>query len=219
MNLELDGIVLATRDNTPLLASTTVTVSRGVTALLGSNGVGKSTLLRAIVALHPLAAGTVRLGAYDHRRDRAEFLAHSVFVPQTFTTYPDLTAREFLAYFLRLRGVTKADAHERASYWLAAVGLERSANQRTGVFSQGMLQRVGFAYAMQSDASLCVLDEPFAGIDPDGRAALTTLMFEAAADRIILLSTHHIDEVTHRGAAVARIADRTLTLDAGHVAC
>ena len=76
-----------------------------------------------------------------------------------------------------------------------------------------MLQRVGFAYAMQSEAPLCVMDEPFAGVDPEGRAALTALMFEAARDRVILLSTHHIDEVTNRGAAVARLADRSFTLE------
>lgn len=215
MDLHFDGLTLAAHDRTPLISSTTATISLGVTALLGSNGVGKSTLLRAIVALHPLQAGTVRLGQYDHQRDRAAFLARAVFVPQNFTAYPDLTAREFLTYFLRLRGVGKGEARERVSHWLAAVGLQQSAEQRTGVFSQGMLQRIGFAYAMQSDAALCVMDEPFAGVDPEGRAVLTALMFEAAKDRVILLSTHHIDEVTSRGAAVARIADRSFTLEAG----
>lgn len=217
MELQLDGLTLAALDRTPLLGSTTATLSHGVTALVGSNGVGKSTLLRAIVALHPLQSGTVRLGPYDHQRDRVAFLAHSVFVPQNFAAYPDLTAREFLVYFLRLRGVGKGDARERANHWLAAVGLRQAAEQRTGVFSQGMLQRVGFAYAMQSDAELCVMDEPFAGVDPEGRAALTALMFEAARDRVILVSTHHLDEVTSRGAGVARIADRSFSLERAQV--
>ncbi|MEO8561338.1 MAG: ABC transporter ATP-binding protein [bacterium] len=218
MELHFDGLTLATRDRTRLIAPTTVTISPGVTALLGSNGAGKSTLLRAIVALHPLEAGTVRLGRYDHRRDHAEFLAHAVFMPQNFTAYPDLTAKEFLTYFLRLRGVSKVEANQRASYWLSAVGLEKATNQRTGVFSQGMLQRVGFAYAMQSEAALYVMDEPFAGVDPEGRAALTDLMFDVARDRVVLLSTHHIEEVTSRGAAVARIADGALSLETGHPA-
>ena len=218
MELSLDGLTLATRNGSPLITTATMTFSPGVTALLGSNGAGKSTLLRAIVALHPLQAGTVRLGRYDHRRDRSDFLAHAVFVPQNFTTYPDLTAIEFLTYFLRLRGAAKGDARERATYWLSAAGLQSAANQRTGVFSQGMLQRVGFAYAMQSEAPLCVMDEPFAGVDPEGRAALTDLMFDAARTRVILLSTHHIEEVTSRGAAVARIADRSLSFESGRTA-
>lgn len=215
MDLHLDGLTLATHDRTLLIAPTTATIPRGVTALLGSNGVGKSTLLRAIVALHPLQAGTVRLGHLDHRRDRAAFLAHAVFVPQNFAAYPDLTASEFLTYFLRLRGVARSLALARATDWLGAVGLQRAAHQRTGVFSQGMLQRLGFAYAMQSGALLCVMDEPFAGVDPEGRAALTELMFEAAQDRVVLLSTHHIEEVTSRGAKVAKIRDRSFTLEGG----
>ena len=218
MDLHFDGLTLATRDGVPLMTPTTATIPPGVTALLGSNGAGKSTLLRAIVALHPLEAGTVRLGQLDHRRDRAAFLAHAVFMPQSFTAYPDLSAREFLVYFLRLRGVPKREARDRAAWWLEAVGLARAADQRTGVFSQGMLQRVGFAYAMQSDAALCVLDEPFAGVDPEGRDVLTDLMFEAARERIVLLSTHHIDEVASRGATLARIADRAFSLESERAA-
>jgi len=212
MELCLTGVELATIDGLPLIEPTTVTFPHGITALVGSNGAGKSTLLRAIVGLHPLTAGTIRLGAIDHRRDRTAFLAQSVFVPQNFTGYPEMTGEEFLTYFLRLRGVRRGDATRRAQEWLAAVGMEQAGRRKTATYSQGMLQRLGFAYAMQSNAELCVMDEPFAGIDPEGRDALTALLFRASSTCVTLLSTHHLEDVQTRGGAIARIAAHSLVL-------
>lgn len=79
--------------------------------------------------------------------------------------------------------MTKRDAAERSREWLAAVGLQRAGGNKTGAYSQGMLQRLGFAYGMQCGAALCVLDEPFAGVDPDGRAALTEQLFQSSVGR------------------------------------
>jgi ABC-type multidrug transport system ATPase subunit len=138
-------------------------------------------------------------------------------MPQGFTAYPELGAREFLVYFLRLRGVARRDARTRAGVWLAAVGLDAAADARTGTFSQGMLQRLGLAYALSAGAALLVLDEPFAGVDPEGRAALTDLLFAAARDRVALVCTHHVEEMVERGAAVARVGEGALALDAAAV--
>lgn len=215
MELVLDGVEIATPDGRPLIAATSVTFEPGVTTLIGANGSGKSTLLRALFGLHPIGAGSIRFGPHDHRRDRRAFLERAVFMPQDFTAYPELSAREFLGYFLRLRGLSKRAADDRCREWLAAVGLEHAADQRAGTFSPGMLQRLGFAYALQTGASLCVMDEPFAGVDPDARAALAELLFDDALDRVTLLCTHHVAEMAERGAACARIAGGRITLEDG----
>lgn len=81
MNLDLVGVDLAAPDGAPLIRAATLAIAEGVTALIGGNGAGKSTLLRAIFGLHPLSAGMIRFGDYDHRRDRRAFLTHAAFVP------------------------------------------------------------------------------------------------------------------------------------------
>ncbi|MFP2905396.1 ATP-binding cassette domain-containing protein [Pyxidicoccus sp. 3LFB2] len=214
MRLVLDNVEIAAPDGRPLIAASSLAFGSGVTALLGENGAGKSTLLKTIFALHALKGGTIHFGPHDHLRDRRAFLEHAVFMPQNFTAYPELTGREFLHYFLRMRGVSKRETRERAGEWLAAVGLEPASEKKTGTYSQGMLQRLGFAYAMQSGAALCVMDEPFAGVDPDARAKLTELLFAASAQRVTLLCTHHVEEMTERGAATASVAGGRLSLKA-----
>lgn len=213
MDLVLDSVEIAAPDGRTLIASASLAFRKGVTTLIGENGAGKSTLLRALFALHPLKSGTIRFGSHDHRRNRKAFLEQAVFMPQNFAAYPELTGREFLEYFLRLRGVSKRAAVDRARGWLAAVGIENAAETKTATYSQGMLQRLGFAYAMQSGARLCVLDEPFAGVDPDARIALMNLLFDTSADRVTILCTHHVEEMVERGAAIVRIAGGRIAVD------
>ena len=75
-----------------------------------------------------------------------------------------------------------------------------------------MRQRLGFAYAMQLDVALYLMDEPFAGVDPESRDTMTDLLFHLGRDRIVVVSTHHVDEMFTRGAAIARITDGELIL-------
>lgn len=214
MKLLLENVDIAAPDGRALITAATAAFGQGITAVVGENGAGKSTLLRTLLGLHPLKGGSIRLGPHDALRDRRAFLEQAVFMPQNFTAYPELTGREFLLYFLQLRGVSRREARERTGEWLAAVGLEPAAERKTGTYSQGMLQRLGFAYAMQSGAPLCVMDEPFAGVDPEARAKLTNLLFAASSERVTLLCTHHVEELTDRGAAAARVAGGRLSLEA-----
>lgn len=213
MDLILEGVEIVAPDGHPLIASASVAFQPGVTALIGENGAGKSTLLRAIFALYPLKSGAIRFGPHDHRQERKEFLERAVYMPQNFTAYPELTGAEFLSYFLRLRAVSSRDAGARAREWLSAVGLAHATDKRAGSYSPGMLQRLGFAYAMQTRVPLCIMDEPFAGVDPDARAALTDMLFDASPDRTTVICTHHVEEMTQRGAAIARIAGGRINMD------
>jgi ABC-2 type transport system ATP-binding protein len=206
VSLVLDAIQVCAPDGRSLVATSNVRFRPGVTALIGSNGTGKSTLLRTLATLHPVTGGSILLDGLDGTRDRRAFLDHVVFLPQNFATYPDLTGREFLSYALRLRGARRAEARSTADGWLDAVGLRRVADTKTGAYSQGMRQRLGFAYAMQLDVTLYLLDEPFAGVDPESRSTMTDILFRVGGQRIVLVSTHHVDEMIARGSAVARIA-------------
>ncbi len=208
--LGLRDIQLAAPNGRVLIQASSVTIGGGVTSLVGSNGSGKSTLLRALASLHPLAGGSVVLNGADIHGDSRAFLEQSVYLPQNFTTYPELTGREFLEYSLRLRGAGRQEAGAAADAWLDAVGLRAASKSKTGAYSQGMRQRLGFAYAMQLDVSLYLLDEPFAGVDPESRHTMTDLLFRLAADRIAIVSTHHVDEMFARGSGFVRIAEGRL---------
>ena len=195
------------------ITASSVSFEPGVTALLGANGAGKSTLLRTLATVHPIAGGAVVLDGRDSAREHRAYLEQIVFMPQNFATYPDLTGKEFLEYSLRLRGASRGEARSLASGWINAVGLRQAANTKTGAYSQGMRQRLGFAYAMQLDVRLYLLDEPFAGVDPESRSTLTDLLFSSGGERIVIVSTHHVDEMLARGARVARIANRSLVME------
>jgi ABC-2 type transport system ATP-binding protein len=210
VSLGLRDIQLAAPNGRVLIQSSSVTIGPGVTSLIGSNGAGKSTLLRALACLHPLAGGSVVLNGTGFERNSRAILEQSVYLPQNFATYPELTGQEFLEYSLRLRGASRRDAQSTAAAWLDAVGLRAASKSKAGAYSQGMRQRLGFAYAMQFEVSLYLLDEPFAGVDPESRQTMTDLLFRLAADRIAIVSTHHVDEMFARGSGFVRIAEGKL---------
>jgi ABC-type multidrug transport system ATPase subunit len=163
-----------------------------------------------MATLHPVESGSIVLDTLDYSRDRRAILNSLIFLPQNFCTYPDLSGQEVLEYHLQLRGANRRDARSVALAWLEAAGLGQVRNAKTGTYSQGMLQRLGLAYAMQVDVRLYLLDEPFAGVDPEARDILTNLLFSTCGDRTVLVSTHHVDEMVDRGAALARLSGGTL---------
>jgi ABC-2 type transport system ATP-binding protein len=210
VRLTLSDVRIAAPDGRTLMTAEQALFERGVTALVGANGAGKSTLLRTLATLNPPEAGSILLNGVDAVREHRAYLDQLAFLPQNFSTYPDLTGQEFLEYSLELRGCKRREARSVAAEWLQTVGLGNAARTKTGAYSQGMLQRLGFAYAMQMDVPLYLLDEPFAGVDPETRNALTDLLFRTCADRIVVVSTHHVDEMEARGAAFAHIAGGSL---------
>lgn len=210
MTLELDNVSLLKADAVPLLDMVNLSLDAGITALVGANGAGKSTLLRAIVGLHPLHRGTIRFEGVDNHKNIRKFRRLLAFMPQNFTAFHELTGREFMHYVLRLRGAGRSAAAEAAEIWLGHVGLADAADQRTSCYSQGMLQKLGIACTLQVDVGLYVLDEPFAGVDPETRSELSDLLFTLLSRKQVIISTHHVDEMAARGARLARIADGTV---------
>lgn len=204
-SLLLQALSISALDGRRLLHTAEASFHPLPTALTGPNGSGKSTLLRAIAALHPIDAGSISLVGLHPGRDRAAYLAQLVFMPQNFPVYPSMTGQEFLEYGLLLRGASRNNARSTASAWLNAVGLHSVAKAQAGTYSQGMRQRLGFAYALQLDLPLYLLDEPFAGVDPEWRSAMLDLLFNFCADRIAIVSTHHADEMLARGADEIRL--------------
>jgi Cu-processing system ATP-binding protein len=186
----------------------TLEVRRGETlALLGPNGSGKTTTLKAAAGLITPSAGEVLLGdpgraaSLPAARDLVSFLPQRV-------TFPDaLTGRDVLEFYRRLRGMPAA----RTDEVLRVAALNGAASRAVGTYSGGMTQRLGLAVAVLPDAPVFLLDEPTAALDPDGLAAFYAIVERHAAEgRTVLFTSHQLGDVE-------RLADRFAVLVAGRL--
>jgi heme exporter protein A len=201
--IALDGLERRYGDRTAL-SGVTVSVPAGATlAVFGSNGAGKTTLLRVLAALlRPHAGSASVLGSKlpDEAwkvRGRVGYLGHESLL------YRDLTVKQNLDFHARLHGV-KRDAVEAA---IAAVGLERRANDPVRELSRGMVQRAAVARATLHDPAVLLLDEPRANLDPAAAEALEPLIGRPSG-RTRVLASHDVEH------ALAE-ADLALGLKAG----
>ena len=176
-------------------------------ALLGPNGGGKTTVLRAIVGLHAPSDGRILIRGVEVARDPTRVKQWLSFVPQCVTMPDVLTAREIVDFFARLRKVPP----ERVNEVLDLFALTDDAGRRVGEFSGGMVQRLGLAVALLEEASLLVLDEPTLNLDPQGidilHRALGDLKERGSA---IVFSSHSIH-------TAIRLADRVGVIVSGEM--
>ncbi len=171
-------------------------VPQGLFGLLGPNGAGKTTFMKILAGLLEPTSGSVTL-------DGADILAHpeSVwpqlgYLPQEFGFYPHLTGHAMLMHLLTLKGVDAPQGLKRlAAELLERVNLSYAARRTVKGWSGGMRQRLGIAQALAGNPRLIVVDEPTAGLDPEERLRFYQLLSELAAARIVLLSTHIVEDV------------------------
>lgn len=175
-----------------------------VLASVGSNGAGKSTLIKAIVGLLRYD-GEIQVDGVDARRHGPDARRRIGYVPQAPAFHLDLTVRETLTFYARLRGVGEQDAREAGD----AVGLSEQSEKLVGALSGGMRQRLALGIAQLGDPPLLVLDEPSSGLDISARLELRRFIQEQRrTGRAVLFSTHWMEDI-------ATVADTVLVLDGG----
>lgn len=212
MQLTLKNLVVNSPAGESLLNIKESTFTQGVTALTGANGAGKSTLLKVLATLHPAQSGEVKLDECSLQNQKKRYLNQLTYMPQNFSGYPELSGQEFLIYLLRLYGNSGRRTKELTRYWLNLVGLDKASNARTATYSQGMLQKLGFAFAMSVNRPLCIMDEPFAGVDPQSRQTMMNILFDPAfAQRVFIVCSHHVDEMRARSASIKHIQNGCLS--------
>ena len=164
-----------------------------VFGLLGPNGAGKTTLIRiGLDILRPDAGEVLLFGSAQNRSalDRAAYL------PEERGVYRRAKVRELLAYLGKLKGMTRQAARDATDVWLERVGLSSVADRRIESLSKGMTQKVQIAACLMTDPELCVLDEPFSGLDPVNLALVKSLIEERRArGQTTVLSTHLMHQV------------------------
>lgn len=177
-------------NTTPALRQLSLEIPAGaVFGILGPNGAGKTTFLRLIMGFVLPSAGAIERGGISP--------ADIGYLPERAFYPPRFTVRSYLDTIARLVGSREKSQQDDVARLLQQVGLSEVADRRVNVCSRGMLQRLGLAQALLGDPDLLILDEPALGLDPAGQVFMREQI--AALNRTgktVLLSSHHLDEVT-----------------------
>jgi NitT/TauT family transport system ATP-binding protein len=174
-------------------------------SVIGPSGCGKSTLIRILAGLDRPSSGSVKLDGERVEgpcRDRG-------MVFQGYTLFPWLCVRDNVTFGPRMAGMSRAEAHARASEWLDVIGLRRFADHYPDQLSGGMKQRVAIARALANEPRILLMDEPFGALDAQTRAGMQAHLIKIwdSVDLTILFITHDLDEAVY-------LSDRIIVLAA-----
>ena len=192
------------------LDGVSITLDKGIYGLLGPNGAGKSTLMNLITDNLKRSGGEILYNGEDILTLGSAFRKKVGYTPQLQGMYEDFSARAFLHYIGRLKGMNRKDCKVQTEEFLTIVGLNKKAHKRLGSFSGGMRQRVLLAAAMLDNPEILILDEPTAGLDVGERIRLCNYIASLGKDRTVILATHIVSDIE-------AIADTVLLLFRGKI--
>ena len=182
--------------------------SPSLIGLVGPNGAGKSTLMKLLVAGLLPTGGTISVDDVPLSRCEKKLKEKLGYLPQDFGLYDELTVREFLDYMAALKGIRDSKAAIESA--ILATGLEEKRKARIKTLSGGQRQRVGIAQALLGTPEFLILDEPTVGLDPEERIRFRNFFSQTAQDKLVLLSTHIIEDVQS-------VCDRLIVIDRGQI--
>jgi len=183
------------RDEVRALVGVHFRVERGMVGILGPNGAGKTTLLRQLAGILEPTRGRITLGGVPLERIRRYLGRWVGYLPQDAALPAKLTAREYLDYYALLYEIPAAERAERVASLLEEVGLAGRADEKIGSYSGGMRQRVAVARTLLRLPPVIIVDEPTVGLDPRERIRFRNLLSRLARGRVVLFSTHVVEDV------------------------
>jgi ABC-2 type transport system ATP-binding protein len=186
-----------------------------VLGFLGPNGAGKTTTMRIVAGFLPATSGRVLVGGADIETQAVAAKRRIGYLPEGAPSYPEMTPRSFLEFIAEARGIPPGERRKRLDEVFALLHLDRVLEQSIDTLSKGYRRRVGLAQAIIHDPDVLILDEPTDGLDPNQKHEVRELIGRMAKSKIIVISTHLLEEVEavcNRAIIIARgkiLADDT----------
>jgi len=166
-----------------------------VLGFLGPNGAGKSTTMKMITGFLTPTAGRVSVAGFDIETQPLEVKRRIGYLPEGAPAYPDMTPLEFLDFIAQIRGFQGKEKQQRIDKTIEQINLQSVLNQSIETLSKGFKRRVGLAQAILHDPEVLIMDEPTDGLDPNQKHEVRNLIRSMAAEKVIILSTHILEEV------------------------
>lgn len=211
--LTITGLSKTYSNGVKALNNVNLSIPNGLFGLLGPNGAGKSSLMRTIATLQQADSGSIVFNDIDVLADPTALRKTLGYLPQDFQVYPRISAWDLLDHLAVLKGLQhKAQRKEIVAGLLAHTNLYQHKNKAVSGFSGGMRQRFGIAQALLGDPDLLIVDEPTAGLDPEERNRFHNLLVSLGEQKVIILSTHIVDDVAELCPQMAVLAQGEILL-------
>lgn len=166
-----------------------------VLGFLGPNGAGKSTTMKMVTGFLAPSSGTISVCGHPVEGDARAAKQHIGYLPEGAPSYGEMTAQQFLAFIANVRQLTGQQRKDRIDTVIQQLHLEKVINRPIDTLSKGFKRRVGLAQAILHDPQVLILDEPTDGLDPNQKYEVRELIKGMAQDKIIIISTHILEEV------------------------
>ena len=194
MNVEIFNLSMTYPSGKTALRGINLNLSSpNLIGLLGPNGAGKSTLMKLLVAGLLPTEGAISVDGKPLVKQERLLKARLGYLPQSFGLFDELTVWQFLDYMAALKGTV--NSKEAIAAAIQSANLEEKQKAKIRTLSGGQRQRVGIAQAILGDPHFLIFDEPTVGLDPEERISFRNLFSQMAQDRLVLLSTHIIEDV------------------------
>ena len=209
MNIECRNLTMTYANGKQALQGVNLSLSApSLVGLLGPNGAGKSTLMKLLVAALAPTGGAILVDGQPLTKMERQLKAHLGYLPQDFGLFDELTVTQFLEYMAALKGLRHS--RKEIAGVIESVNLAEKAKTKIRTLSGGQRQRVGIAQALLGNPSLLIFDEPTVGLDPEERIHFRNLFSHSAEERLVLLSTHIIEDVQS-------VCDQIVVMDHGRI--
>lgn len=190
-----------------------VTIGTGVTGLLGPNGAGKTTFLKLALGLYRPSRGRIALFG-ETPRNNVKLLKRIGYCPESDTFFDGSTGYDFVYWLARYSGLTAKAARKASLESIDLVGMTSRMHDPVTAYSRGMRQRVKIAQALVTQPDLVLLDEPLAGLDPEGRELMYDLIRRMGnAGRAVIMSSHILYEIERVTSKVVLLHNGTILAD------
>jgi ABC-2 type transport system ATP-binding protein len=211
MTVELQNVTIRYGDQVAV-ADVSVVFEAGAVGLLGRNGAGKSSILKALLGLVKPSGGSMRILDLPENADAATVRSQVGYMPERDAHLPQASGFEMVSLLGMLSGMPRRDAWRRAHEVLYLVGLEEQRYRPVAGYSAGMRQKVKLAAALVHDPQVLFLDEPTNGLDPSGREDMLRLVRQLCRElgKSVVLSTHILQDVE-------AVCDGVVVLEKGRV--